>query len=228
MKVGGAMSRLNTGVWGRSGSDQMSRGVFYLVMGVILSWGFILTRLVAQSTADWHPNIVMLLLVGLGIPIVGIFMSAMSSNPLVSFVGFNLTVGGLAAILGPVLAMYALKQPGLIERAAALTALSTFAMGVSGLMFPNFYRQIGGVLFGALTALVVVSIARLFIPAIQGVGIIDYISAAIFSLYIGYDMYRASEIPATLDNAVDVAVSLYLDIINLFLDLLRILGSSDD
>jgi FtsH-binding integral membrane protein len=109
-----------------------------------------------------------------------------------------------------------------------MTALVTAVMGATGLMFPNFYRSIGGALFGALLALVVVSFARSFIPAIQGVGIIDYISAGIFSLYIGYDMYRASEIPATLDNAVDVAVSLYLDILNLFLDLLRIMGKSDD
>ena len=206
----------------------MSRNVFYLAMGAILSWGFVLTMLVAKSTADWHPGLGMLLLVGLGVPIIGICLSAFSSNALVSFAGFNMVVGGLSAILGPVLAMYALKQPGLIERAATFTGLVTAVMGISGMLFPNFYRHIGGVLFGALMALVVVSFARMFIPAIQGVGIIDYMSAVIFSLYIGYDMWRASEIPATLDNAVDVAVSLYLDIINLFLDLLRILGSSDD
>lgn len=222
------MSLLSSGVWERSGSNEMSRNVFYLVLGAILSWGFVLTMLVAKSTATWQPNIVMLLLVGLGIPIAGIFMSAMSSNPLVSFAGFNMVVGGLSAILGPVLAMYEIKEPGLVERAAIMTGLVTAVMGTTGLMFPNFYRSIGGALFGALIALVVVSFARLFIPAIQDVGIIDYISAGIFSLYIGYDMWRASDIPATLDNAVDVAVSLYLDIINLFLDLLRILGSSKD
>lgn len=220
------MGMMSSNVWDRGGSNEMSRNVFYFVLGAILSWGFVLTMLAAKSTAAWHPNIVSLLVVGLGIPIIGIFMSAMSSNPLISFAGFNLVVGGLSAILGPVLAMYDIKEPGLVERAAAMTALVTAVMGTTGMMFPNFYRSIGGALFGALTALVVVSFARLFIPAIQGVGIIDYISAGIFSLYIGYDMWRASDIPATLDNAVDIAVSLYLDIINLFLDLLRI--SSDD
>ena len=49
-------------------------------------------------------------------------------------------------------------------------------------------------------------------------------AAAIFSLYIGYDMYRAQRYPKTADNAVDCAVDIYLDIINLFLRLLRILG----
>jgi FtsH-binding integral membrane protein len=222
------MSILSSGVWERSGSNEMSRNVFYLVLGAILSWGFVLTMLVARSTAAWHPNIMMLLIVGLGLPVIGIFMSALSSNPLVSFAGFHLVVGGLSAILGPVLAMYDIKEPGLVERAAIMTGIVAAVMGASGFMFPNFYRSIGGALFGALIALVVVSFARIFIPAIQGVGIIDYISAGIFSLYIGYDMWRASDVPATLDNAVDVAVSLYLDILNLFLDLLRIMGSSDD
>lgn len=215
-------------VWNRSGRDTMTRGAFYFVLGAILAWGFTFTTLIAKTTAGWTPNIVTLLLVGMGIPIVGIFMSAKSDNPLISFVGFNLVVGGVSAIIGPLLAMYTKLHPGLVERAATMTGLVTIVMAVTGLLFPNFYRSIGGALFGALLALVVVSFARIFIPAIQGVGIIDYISAGIFSLYIGYDMYRASEIPATLDNAVDVAVSLYLDIINLFLDLLRIMSEADD
>ncbi len=218
---------LSSGVWDRGGSSTMTRGAFYFVLGSILAWGFALTTLVAKATAGWTPGIVALLLVGLGIPLVGILMSLSSDNALISFVGFNLVVGGIAAIIGPLLAAYTLQQPGLVGRAATLTGLVTAAMAISGLLFPNFYRSIGGALLGALTALLVVYVARVFIPAIQGVGIIDYIAAGIFSLYIGFDMWRASDIPATLDNAVDVAVSLYLDIINLFLTILRISGDND-
>ena len=130
------------------------------------------------------------------------------------------------AILGPVLAQYELAQPGIVGEAAQLTATTTGVMAVSGLLFPNFYRSIGGALFGALTALLVVLIASFFVPALMDFTIIHYLAAGLFSLYIGFDMYRASEIPATLDNAVDVCVSLYLDILNLFLWVLRILGFS--
>lgn len=66
-------------------------------------------------------------------------------------------------------------------------------------------------------------IAQLFIPELR-LGVIDYIGAGIFSLYIGYDMYRANSMTKTMDNAVDICVDLYLDIINLFLFLLRIMG----
>jgi FtsH-binding integral membrane protein len=35
-------------------------------------------------------------------------------------------------------------------------------------------------------------------------------------------MYRATALPKTYDNAVDLCIDFYLDIINLFLDLLEI------
>jgi len=213
-------------VWYQSGADTMTRGSFYFVLGAILAWGFAFTMLVSHATAGWDMGLGGFLLVGVGIPFLGIFLST-STQAWIMFIGFHLLVGGLSAVLGPVLHHVVEVQPGLIERAATMTGLVTAVMGMSGMLLPNFYRSIGGALFGALTALVIVSTARLFLPAIQDVGIIDYASAVIFSLYIGYDMYRASSIPATLDNAVGVAVSLYLDIVNLFLDFINIMGDSD-
>lgn len=54
------------------------------------------------------------------------------------------------------------------------------------------------------------------------------VAAAIFSLYIGYDWVKAQMYVKTVDNAVDSALDIYLDIINLFLQLLRILGSKNN
>ena len=216
---------MKTDVFERSGVDVMTRNAFYLVMGCILSWGFVLTYIVSSMTAAWHPGVFEFLIIGLVFPLVGVFLSA-NGDALVSFIGFNLVVVPFGAILGPVLAQYELAQPGIVGEAAQLTATTTGVMAVSGLLFPNFYRSIGGALFGALTALLVVLIASFFVPALMDFTIIHYLAAGLFSLYIGFDMYRASEIPATLDNAVDVCVSLYLDILNLFLWVLRILGFS--
>ncbi|MFZ3032322.1 MAG: Bax inhibitor-1 family protein [Candidatus Moraniibacteriota bacterium] len=204
----------------------MSRRGFYFALGCVLTWGFFATHLVSQATATWHPSFWMFLFVGLVLPIVGILLSGFSSNAIISFIGFNLVVIPFGAILGPVLAQYELTQPGAVTRAALLTATVTALMGVSGLMFPQFYKNIGGALFMALLCLLGVRVLQMFVPNLQNVGFIDYLAAGLFALYIGYDMWRASDIPATLDNAVDVAVSLYLDIINLFLSLLK--ASSDD
>ena len=51
------------------------------------------------------------------------------------------------------------------------------------------------------------------------------IGAVIFSLYIGYDYWKAQQYPKTVDNAVDSALDIYLDIINLFMRILSILGN---
>lgn len=217
---------LKTDVFERSGSDIMTRNAFYFVMGCILAWGFTATYMVSEMTADWRPGVLMVLLVGLGLPLLGIFISA-SNLALVSFIGFNLVVIPFGAILGPALAQYEVTQPGVVSEAAKLTGSVTGVMALSGLLFPNFYRSIGGALFGALTALLIILIASMFVPALMGFTVIHYVAAGLFALYIGFDMWRASEIPSTLDNAVDVCIALYLDIINLFLWILKILAHKD-
>jgi len=116
---------------------------------------------------------------------------------------------------------------GLIAKAFGMTALITFLMGFLGIAYPDAFKNMGGLLFFALGGLIIVRIMQIFIPALAALTIVDYIGAGIFSLYIAYDMYRASKVPRTLDNAVDISVSLYLDIINLFVTLLQIYANED-
>ena len=59
-------------------------------------------------------------------------------------------------------------------------------------------------------------------------GIFNWIFVVIFSLYIGYDWYRAQQFPKSLDNAIDCVIDLYLDIINLFLRILEIISRRND
>ncbi len=214
-------------VFERSGSDTMTRGSFYLAIGIILAWGFTATYIVSSLTTSWTPGVGTFLLVGLVVPMLGIFMS-ISSNPLVSFAGFNLVVIPYGAILGPALQQYEVAQAGIVAECAMLTGMVAGVMAVTGLLFPKFYRSIGGMLFGALITLLVVLVISLFVPALANFGVIQWGAAGLFALYIGFDMWRASEIPATLDNAVDVSIALYLDIINLLLWILRIRSDSDD
>ncbi len=109
-----------------------------------------------------------------------------------------------------------------VYQAFILTACITVVMTALSGMFPDFFAKLGGMLFASLFAVIIGSALCLFMGwSTYGLSIF---AAAIFSLYIGYDMYRAQRYPKTADNAVDCAVDIYLDIINLFLRLLRILG----
>lgn len=200
--------------------DTISRNLFFGIIAAILVWGFVATAYVSQLTADWRPGLGEFLAVAI-IPFIGLGLS-WSRNALVSFLGFNLVAIPLGAILGPELAIHKIAQPGVVTETAWLTAAITGAMGASGVLFPRFYSRIGGALFVALCCLLVVMIVGIFVPAIGNMGGISYVGAGLFSLYIGYDMHRACTIPATVDNAVDVTIALYLDIFNLFKFLLNI------
>jgi hypothetical protein len=122
-------------------------------------------------------------------------------------------------ILAPVLREY---SPTIIRDVCVKTAVVTCVMGFAGMTFPRVFRHLGGVLFVALTGLLIVSITQMFVPSWQNATWVHWVAVVIFSLYIGYDFYRASEVSRTVDSAVDIAVSIYLDIINLFIRLLAL------
>jgi FtsH-binding integral membrane protein len=82
-------------------------------------------------------------------------------------------------------------------------------------------------IFIALLAVIIVELVEIFIFGVHH-GIIEWMVAIIFCGYIGYDWSRANSIPRTLDNAIDSAAALYMDIINLFLRILRIMGEAEE
>lgn len=220
-----ADSTISTGVFERTGRDSISAQAFYGALAASLVWGLaataVISHLVAQS--GYMPGLLEMIILGLVIPIVGIFMSVKSGNPIISFIGYNMIVVPFGIILGPVLNQY---SPNVIRNAFMITTVITFTMGLLGTVYPAFFARLGAALMLSLFCLLLVRIAQIFIPALD-LTVIDYIGAGIFSLYIGYDMYRANHVAKTIDNAIDVSVDLYLDIINLFLHILRILGKKD-
>ena len=104
-----------------------------------------------------------------------------------------------------------------------VTGIVTLFMMILSTINPSFFLSLGRVLFFSLIFLIVAQlISVFFFPS--ALSMIDYIAALIFCGYIGFDWARANQIPKTLDNAVDSAASLYIDIANLFLIILRILS----
>ncbi len=208
---------------GRSLSE-MSEKTFYSSVAGLVGYGLVLTALLAAYVAPAVPSTLFMILCGLVLPIVGIFVSQ-NSNPKIAFLGYNLIVTPFGLVLGPVANFY---SADVVFNTTIITSIIAGLMVAAGLTYPDLFKSLGGVLFYSLLGLLIVRIIAIFVPAMNNFGIIDYIAAAIFSLYIGYDMYRASTIGRTWSNIVGISVSLYLDIINLFLSLLSILGSDND
>ena len=219
------MDSLSNGVFERNGGDQLDTRVFYCMLGLVLLWGLGLTAGIAHHMAqtDWVPSLVTLIFAGLVIPILGILLSIKSDNAFVSFLGYNMIVVPFGFILAPVCRGF---DPNIIQNAFFITACVAGTMMVVSTMLPNLFENLGGVLLVSLFGLLAANFLRLLFPELGDFTVIDWIGALVFSLYVGYDWYRAGEVPKTLDNAVDVAVALYLDIVNLFLYILRILAKA--
>ena len=152
--------------------------------------------------------------------IAGVIIAFKSSKPGISFLGYNLIVVPIGVLLTLVLPDY---NADMILLAALLTAIVTAIMILLSMTFPNFFSKLGRTLFLSL----VIGLGVEIIAAVFGYrgDLFSLLFVGIFSLYIGYDWYRAQAYSKTVDNAIDSAIDLYLDIINIFLDILDLLDN---
>ncbi|WKE64071.1 Bax inhibitor-1 family protein [Gallaecimonas kandeliae] len=208
----------------RETSDQLiSAPLYNLIIGLTLCWGFLanwwmVTNIDPRSIAGINPWV--FFLGYFASCFAGIYLFRKSDNPLVSFIGYNLVVVPFGLVINLVVAGY---NPEVVAEAVRITGFVTVGMMALGTLFPAFFARIGGALTLALLLVIVVELVEIFIFKMHH-GILDWIVALIFCGYIGYDWGRANAIPKTVDNAIDSAAALYIDIINLFLRILRILG----
>lgn len=224
---------LGDSVWdrGHSGPDELSKRLYIAVVTLATVYGLILSSVIAYFTLDWKPSFWILVFVGLVIPIIGILISAYSNNWLISLFGYTMLIFGIGAISGPAVSIL---ETGVLMLALMSTAGVTIVMSVVGIIYPKSLEHWGGYLFGALFALLFVRIGQ---AVIMSLGIyeslwyiawIEYGAVVLFSLYIIYDWNRSLRLSRTLDNAVDSAVAIFLDIVNLFWTIARILSHNND
>lgn len=218
---------MNKSVFKRTESEsrghRVSKNVYNLVIGLVLCWGFLINWLMVRNISfkvvtGINPWV---LFIGyFASCFLGIFLFTKSQSSLVSFIGYNFVVVPFGLIINIVVHYY---DPSLVVDAMRVTGLVTFAMMILGSIFPAFFEKISRALTISLFIVLLVELVEIFVFKIHH-GFIDWVVAVIFCGYVGYDWGRANRIPRTLDNAVDSAASLYMDIINLFLRILRIMG----
>lgn len=134
---------------------------------------------------------------------------------------------GLSGLgLGPTLSHY-LNMPGgssTVMTAALLTTAVTLALTGYVYKTRKDFSRMGGFLFAGLIVVILASIVALFVPAMQA-----GISAAAALLFSGFILYDTSRlVRGEEDNYVMAACSMYLNVLNLFLSLLQLLGLSND
>jgi len=203
--------------------ELISDSLYNLTIGAVLAWGFLVNWYMVVSIDPEYLRSINMWVFILGYFVscfIGIAMFTKSDKPLISFIGYNFVVVPFGLIINMVVSLY---DPSIVVEAIKVTAGVTIIMMCLGSMYPAFFKKISGALFGALIAVIIVELIQVFVFGIHQ-DWVDWAVAAIFCGYIGYDWGRANQIPKTLDNAIDSAAALYMDIINLFLRILRIMG----
>ena len=127
---------------------------------------------------------------------------------------------------------YNQEWQNVVFQAMTGTTLAVIIAGTIVALVPTDFSFLGIFLWISLLALIFVEILNAFIFKSERRRIIySYAGVILFSLYLIYDFNYLEKAIAKGDNswgtAIDIAVNLYLDIINLFIDLLEILASSD-
>ena len=207
--------------------QELSESKYNLLIGATLTWGFGLNYLMMNLLGPSVLNIMHgagtlpFLLAYFVLVMVGNSM-VRSFDPVKCFIGYNLIAVPVGIVAISATMFY---DPAIVVRAVLCTAVITLSMMIASSIFPHLFARYAPALSFALLAVVIVELAAmLFFRA--NVTILDWLVVGIMSMYIGYDWVRANSVQRTAANAIAAASALYMDIINIFLRLLRILARS--
>ncbi len=156
-----------------------------------------------------------------------IFTSRMwSKKEPLNYLLFSLFTLSSGITVVPLLASFAIEFGGyeIIYRSLFATTATFLAMGLIGHTSNRSFAGLSGFLFLALIGMLITAIIGIFIPwgntmemIYSGAGVL------IFAGYAMVDINRLKHYPA--DESMHAAMTLYLDIFNLFIFILRLTGA---
>jgi FtsH-binding integral membrane protein len=183
-----------------------------------------LTAQIPVSFYQSHPiGMIVAQLILFVISIVLMFSAMKARNENIAVLSMMAFAGVMGASIGPTLAMtMSLKNGGeLIAMSAGMTGAVLFALTAYAKTSKKDFSFLGGFLFVGLILLLIASIVGMFIQSTILQLTLASIGVLLFSAYILYDVSRV--VTGGETNPVFAAISIYLDVINLFLHLLRLL-----
>jgi FtsH-binding integral membrane protein len=161
------------------------------------------------------------------VAIVGIFaLKWVKEKPGINVAIFFFVAAAIGLGVGSVIDTYLQRGlGGIVVDAAGTTAVIAAGAGIYGYTTNRDLSRLGSILFFGLIGVVIASLVGIFVHLpLLGV-IVSAAAAAVFTGYIVYDINRVAHAgEATEGDVIVLALGIYLDLINLFLAILRILG----
>lgn len=209
-----------------SNPDTVLSKTFGLV-GLSMIPTVLMAYLVAQIPIEFykaHPmgilvGFIALLLVSFGF----MFFALKQRTENMAIVGMMLFAATMGAMICPTIMITLQKSNGmqLILGAASLTGISLFGLTAYAMKTKRDFSFMGGFLFAALLVLIGGGILQMFFHSPVLHMILTVAGVLVFLAYILFDVSRV--VTGGEQNYVFAAISIYLDILNLFLYILRFL-----
>jgi modulator of FtsH protease len=158
--------------------------------------------------------------------LIGLNVASARARPQVSMTllfGFGLLFG---LALGPTINAYAQADPAAVWQAAGATGAFVAGLGAVGYATRRDLSSWRRGLFWALLALIVFGIVAIFVSIPHANLIYAIAGLVIFGGYTIFDFNRLRR--AGLEDAVPIAASIFLDILNVFLLLLQLFGNENN
>lgn len=112
---------------------------------------------------------------------------------------------------------------GIIYEALGITAGLVLALTAYAWTTKRDFSGLAPYLFVAIIALIIVGFLNIFLHSTFLYTLYLYAGVVIFSFYLMFDVQRTRKYRDTVGNAIALTISIYLDILNLFLFILQIL-----
>jgi uncharacterized protein len=128
--------------------------------------------------------------------------------------------------LYPIVAYYASTAgANVVVMAFATTTVVFSGVAIYAAKSKRNFSFLGGFLLAALLALVAIGIFNIFFPlSSTGMLAFSFIGVLVFSGYVLFDISRMKHYGVRAEDVPWMALSLYLDFVNLFISILRIFG----
>lgn len=215
----------------RDGDIKLNVRQYNLLIGGLLLWGFLLNFLTVYFLGDKVISFArnggsLVIIIGYIVSAILGIVLVHRDNPVTTFIGYNLIAVPVGILLCVTLTGY---DYSIIGTAALITAGITAVFMVAASIKPQIFLSMGKVLSIGLIVLIVGELLTMIIFRSSRMDLVfAWLGAGLFSLFIGFDWARCNVCACTVNNAVAAAANLYLDIINLFLRILAILGKRRD
>jgi len=201
----------------------------WMFAGLLLTAGVAYLTTTSQALLDSVASIWILIMIGQIALAIGIQATINRLSPTVSLGLFFVYAASMGLTIGLIVTAYT----GESVASAFLSASAMFgAAALYGATTKRELAGIGGILFMGLIGIIVASIVNLLLASSAIGWLISLAGVALFTVLTAYDVQRITRgdyaaFAGTQGRAsIIAALHLYLDFINLFLFLLRLMGSS--